>query len=296
VPVEPRIAAVIPAYNAAAIVAAAVESLRRQTIPPAEIIVVDDGSRDDTSAVAARAGARVIRQENGGPAAARNRGIAATNAEWIALLDADDISYPTRIERQRHWIEETQTAVISARSFIAGVPGVTVPRAADFASLWRRNTIRTSTVLLRRRAWEEVGGFDESRALIGVEDYNLWLRLAHAGWTFRLLDEELAEYRPTEASLTFQTPRFAAAELANVARLAEQLALSPEMIDRKEFELYRSYGLELFHFRHFALARRYLREAARRGPIGWDARLRLWATILPSRPRVGSLHRSDPSR
>ncbi len=292
---DPRIAAVIPAYNAEAIVAQAVESLRCQTIAPAEIIVVDDGSRDRTSEVAARAGARVIRQENGGPAAARNRGIAATDAPWIALLDADDISYPQRIERQREFLTD-DIAVLSARHHIPGVRPALMPRQADFSSLWRRNTIRTSTVMLRREAWQAAGGFDESRELIGVEDYNLWLRLSHAGWRFRFLDEELAEYRPTTESLTFQTRRFAAAELANVASLAERLDLAPDLVRAKEFELYRQYGLELFHFRQFDLARRYLREAARRGPIPFSMRLRLWATFLPARPRTGSLQRSGPDR
>ncbi len=134
-PDEPRIAAVIPAYNAERIVAAAIESLQRQTVPPAEIIVVDDGSQDDTSAVATRAGARVIRQENRGPAAARNRGIAATTAEWIALLDADDVSYRTRSNGSVTWTREPEW-----RSFLRdSLPGrrpPPTPAPADFAGLW----------------------------------------------------------------------------------------------------------------------------------------------------------------
>ena len=135
--------------------------------------------------------------------------------------------------------------------------------------------------MLRKSAWESIGGFDESRELIGVEDYNLWLRLAHAGWEFVVLPDVLAEYRPTAASLTRQTRRFAEAELQNVRHLGGELELAPDMVRAKERSLLRDYGVELFHFRDREGARDLLARAAALGPLSWPDRLRIWASWLP---------------
>jgi GT2 family glycosyltransferase len=94
------ISVVIPSYNSEAFVAAAIASAQGQTAAPAEIIVVDDGSTDRTADVANEAGARVITQPNSGPASARNRGIQAASQPWIALLDADDLWEPRKLELQ----------------------------------------------------------------------------------------------------------------------------------------------------------------------------------------------------
>jgi len=275
------ITAVMPAFNAAEFIAESIASLLAQTEPPVEVIVVDDGSKDDTAAMAERAGARVIRQANGGPAAARNAGIRAATTEGIALLDADDIARPTRLARQRDGLVDSTVAVVFSAHDVEGKVPPVPPAVIDFDVLWARNCIPTSTVLLRKSAWEAVGGFDEARDLIGVEDYNFWLRLAHAGWSFSRVPEVLVDYRPTPASLTAQTQRFAAAEMTNARRTAERLGLSAELLRRKEHALYLEYGLELFHVRDLTTARQYLTEAARRGPIGLGAQLRRVASYLP---------------
>lgn len=282
------IAAVIPAYNAEEHIAAAIASLQAQTAPPQEIVVVDDGSRDGTADVAERSGARVLRRANGGPAAARNAGIAATSSAWVALLDADDICYSNRLEREQAETGDERVGVVFSRHRVPGKNPPPPPDQVDFEVLWRRNCVPTSTVLLRRVAWEQAGGFDEDRALIGVEDYNLWLRLAHAGWQFRPIQEELVEYRPTPASLTNQLARFARAELANLKHLAVALPLEPDRIRAKEFAVYREYAFEFFHSRELPLAREFFREASRRGALDWPARLRDWASRLPLPARTGA--------
>lgn len=280
-----EITAVIPAFNAAEFIAESIASLLNQTEPPVEVIVVDDGSSDDTAGVAARAGARVIRQANGGPAAARNAGIRSARADAIALLDADDIARPTRLARQRSGLADPNVGVVFSGHHVEHKVPPTPPALIDFDTLWARNWIPTSTVLLRRAAWEAVGGFDEARDLIGVEDYNCWLRLAHAGWGFSRVADVLVDYRPTPASLTAQTRRFAAAELTNARRTAARLALSDAVLRKKEHALFLEYGLELFYKRDLTTARQYLLEAARKGPIGVGGYTRLLATLLPLRPR-----------
>jgi glycosyltransferase involved in cell wall biosynthesis len=100
----PRVSVVIPAYNAARWIGRTLASVERQTVAAIEIIVVDDGSTDATPELLADAAARdprirVLRQPNGGVAGARNAGIAAARAPFVAPIDADDLWHPTRLER-----------------------------------------------------------------------------------------------------------------------------------------------------------------------------------------------------
>ncbi len=92
---------VIPAYNRAATIGAAIESVLRQTRPADRIVVVDDGSTDETVASVGRFGdgVEIIRQENAGAAAARQRGAEALDTDWLAFLDSDDAYLPTHLER-----------------------------------------------------------------------------------------------------------------------------------------------------------------------------------------------------
>jgi len=105
--VSPAISVVIPAYNAAEVLPRALESVLAQTWPAYEIIVVDDGSKDSTSDVVKRYvtdNVHYVRQENAGPSAARNKGVALARSDWIAFLDADDWYYPDRLARHAQMI------------------------------------------------------------------------------------------------------------------------------------------------------------------------------------------------
>jgi len=108
----PSISVIVPAYNAADTILEALDSILRQTVLPSEVIVIDDVSSDNTADVvegyiaekqaAASPSIKLIQQEqNGGPAAARNAGIAASSGEWVAFLDGDDVWLPQRLEAQR---------------------------------------------------------------------------------------------------------------------------------------------------------------------------------------------------
>ena len=92
---NPLVSVIIPTFNRSALLAAAIDSVRAQTYAPIEIIVVDDGCTDDTSKVLRRSGPgiRAVRQDNAGPAAARNRGLAHARGEIIMFLDSD-VVYP----------------------------------------------------------------------------------------------------------------------------------------------------------------------------------------------------------
>src|ERR1039457_4398877 len=100
-----RVSILIPAYNAEATILQALDSALAQTLADIEIIVIDDASTDRTAGIVqscALADSRIrihTMRENGGPAAARNAGIALANGEWLALLDADDTMSSDRLQR-----------------------------------------------------------------------------------------------------------------------------------------------------------------------------------------------------
>ena len=89
---SPLVSVIVPVYNGAQHLREAVRSIERQDYQPLEIIVVDDGSTDETPRVIASLGDRVraLRQDNAGPAAARNYGITASHGQLLAFCDADD--------------------------------------------------------------------------------------------------------------------------------------------------------------------------------------------------------------
>jgi glycosyltransferase involved in cell wall biosynthesis len=201
-----RVAVVIPCFNAARFIGDSIRSVLGQTYPNIEIIVVDDGSTDDLDGTLGpyRDRLTLLRQPNAGQATARNRGIAATRAEYIAFLDADD--------RWRSGKVAAQVAILNARPECGLVHTVRTlidangqsvresplsPEPAHAARgecllrLISGNAIYISSVMVRRSLLE-----DEpfTSHLCGVEDWDMWLRLARRT-EFARIDEPLTEYR-----------------------------------------------------------------------------------------------------
>lgn len=198
---NPLVSAIIPTYNRARLVTDAVESILGQTYPEVEIIVVNDGSTDDTLSRLARyrGRTRIISQKNAGPAAARNRGIAAATGELVAFLDSDDVWLPEKLERQVAILERAGSSVPCCLSNITMRFHQTERTSFDIAALhpdfeegiWTnvdevlatRFLLFNQSVLVRRKALEKIGGFDEKLWLL--EDYELALRLSLEGpWAY----------------------------------------------------------------------------------------------------------------
>ena len=177
---------VIPTYNLAHFLPEAVASVRAQGWPDIEIIVVDDGSTDETPALLerlAREGVRCFRQENGGAASARNRGIREAQKEWVAFLDADDFWLAGKLAAQFEALEKKPSARFSYTDerlrFEDGTEADRECRATDaplLPQMLRGNMFATPTVMARRECFDRVGLFDE-RLRTG-EDWDMWMRLA----------------------------------------------------------------------------------------------------------------------
>jgi glycosyltransferase involved in cell wall biosynthesis len=217
------VSAVIPAYNAEEFISVPIQSILEQTCQVDEIIVVDDGSTDRTAEVAAGfRNTRVIRRPNGGQGAARNTGIQAASGEWIALLDHDDAWHPEKTEIQLRYIAP-DAGVIHANRF----------DPIHFGTLWHRQAhITPSGAMVRKQALLDVGGFEESRAVMGVEDLTLWLKIALTQWRFVRSRENLFNWRLTGKNQSVNDAKMALADLAAIDFTGNRVRCQPEEIER----------------------------------------------------------------
>lgn len=197
------VSAIIPAYNAAAFLAEAIESVLAQRYPDIEIIVVDDGSTDDPGEVARRfpRAVRCVRQDNAGPAAARNRGIRMACGEFIAFLDADDLWPADKLD-----IQMPRLAGDPALDVVAGrIQYVRLDGAAELDLRFEdeRNTVthvHLGSAVFRRRAFERVGLFDET--LRFSEDQDWYLRAREQALSIVVVREITLLYRLHAGNMT----------------------------------------------------------------------------------------------
>ena len=183
----PKVSVVIPVLNRPVAVRRAIDSVLAQTLQDFELIVVDDGSTDETvAAVEACVDPRIKlarHDRRRGGSAARNTGIRAGSAPYVAFLDSDDEWLPTKLQRQFEVFErsdEDLALVYTGAEWVYadGTVQTVIPRRyADLAHrLLTANVVGEASVgMVRRTALNEIGVFDES--LPSCQDMDLWLRI-----------------------------------------------------------------------------------------------------------------------
>lgn len=225
---SPLVSVITPAYNAEQYIAETIQSVIDQTYPHWEMLIVDDGSTDKTADVVARFDdprVKLIPIEHSGlPAVARNRGIEAASGEYIAFLDADDVWYPRKLERQIKKFKAVPEAGLVHCRPEKLVDNTRVPwpsRAIQydflFHELVKGNFICNSSVVVRRSVLEEHGLFDTDPRLKGTEDYELWLRLA-IPTKFASVEEPLLLYRVHPDGISKNEVEIAIGELTAVEK------------------------------------------------------------------------------
>jgi glycosyltransferase involved in cell wall biosynthesis len=262
---EPTVAAVIPVYNGAAFVAEAIESVLAQTHPVAECVVVDDGSTDATAEVVSRFGApvRLIRQANAGVATARNRGAAESTARYVAFLDADDAWKPDKLERQLAAATSGRALVVCDLE-VFDETGAVIGRVGmqpgpdtlrDMVLFEGVDTVScSSTALLERTLFDELGGFDPRLSQSADWDFlaRAWLAASVVA-----VPEPLVRYRVHGANMS-----------RNVALLERDMTYAfAKLFARDDLpEDVRSCRRRAEANLHRMLAGSYFR---RRGPVGF---------------------------
>jgi GT2 family glycosyltransferase len=201
-----RLSVVIPCFDQGEFLIEAVASVERSAPEPYELIVVNDGSREphtlEVLEVLRRAGYQIVDQENGGLAAARNRGIDQALAPYVLPLDADNRLLPGFVGPALEVLDfRPQVGVVygnrrdfGLRSEVVDVPPFDLDKILPFNFI-------DACVLLRKEVWSACGGFDPAMPAPGWEDWDLWIGAAERGWELHHFQGGAFEYRVRPSSM-----------------------------------------------------------------------------------------------
>ena len=304
---RPLVSIITATYNSRRFLADYLDSLKSQTHDNWEAILVDDGSTDETVHLAEKAAlgdprVRIIRKApEGNPAIARMIGVAHAKGEWIAFLDHDDIWHPQKLALQlKAMVSMPEALLCHTGRFVFNTK---VPNSAPFeeiraakaicqpvSDLLEGNFITFSSSLIRRDLLVSLGGLDQSKELRGVDDYDLWLRLAPSG-TLAFLPEPLTGWRNHGVNLGHDRLRMAEGLKAIATRLETRGAPSV-YVKALRFQALKSFGVTLIKDEPLA-ALKVLSQAAtisKRPKLLAITAFALLAAALPSALRVRILN------
>lgn len=210
----PRISVLLPVYNGGKFLAAAIESVLSQSFTDFELLILNDGSKDDSATIAQSYSddrIRYFEHPNMGLPATLNEGARHARGEFLFRQDQDDISYSDRFERQVKYLDaHPDVAVLGtwARIFVDGNPQAAYrfhrhPIGCASISLCTifDSAFVHSSVAIRHKAFEEMGGYSCDPARQPPEDFELWSRVCR-GYRVANLPEVLLDYREVAGSMS----------------------------------------------------------------------------------------------
>jgi glycosyltransferase involved in cell wall biosynthesis len=204
--VSPKVSVIIPCYNQGHFLTDALQSVREADVSLLEVIIVNDGSTDaftnDYCLQLQSEGYHVIFQENKGLSGARNTGIAHAKGEYILPLDADNKIRPAYITQGIAALDNhpAVAVVYGNAAYFGERSDVWKPGPFNLQRIMISNTM-DACGMIRRTVLDEVGLYDTAMRG-GWEDWELWLRIAFAGYDFHYVDEVLFDYRVSSSSMS----------------------------------------------------------------------------------------------
>jgi len=214
---EFKVSVIMPAYNAEKYINESIESVINQTYKNWELIIVDDGCTDNTAAIINQFNSepriKYLYQQNGRQGKARNLGIKHSMGSYIAFLDADDKWMPNKLSLQTEVLAADSNIELLFSQGYSLTGNLVADLDTDVKKLWNsdnfsdfilRNRIPILSVLVKKEALEQVGGFSEKDNIQNVEDYHLWLKLLLRNKQFRSLPDRLFFYRIHPEQSTYQ--------------------------------------------------------------------------------------------
>lgn len=214
---KPKISVIMGIYNCAPYLQEALDSLYAQTFQDFEIILCDDGSSDDTYQIALenhKQHSNVIllkNPQNFGLNQTLNNCLAVAKGEYIARMDGDDISLPTRFEKEVQFLDEhPEYAIVSA-------PMIYFDENGEFGRGAIRGGEQTKEAfnyeppfchapsMVRREAYVGVNGYTVDKRLLRMEDYNLWMKMYLAGYKGYNINEYLYSMRDDRNAIKRRT-------------------------------------------------------------------------------------------
>ncbi|AFY29371.1 glycosyltransferase family 2 protein [Cyanobium gracile] len=210
--VSPLVSVVLPVFNGSPYLQDAIDSILVQVHDDYELIVIDDGSTDDSALILERLNdprIRFFRQPNQGLAATLNRGIAHARGQYIARQDQDDLSYPERLEKQVTFMEShpdcvllgTWAQILEVDRPVDRFHRHPVDEAELRYQMLFNNPFVHSSVMLRKEAVQQVGGYTTDPDRQPPEDFELWSRLSRVGQVANI-GEVLMAYREIPGSMS----------------------------------------------------------------------------------------------
>ena len=228
---RPVVAVVVSLYNYADCILETLETVAAQTLDGIELVVVDDASTDSSAAKVEQwlvenqaefCGVRLLQhQNNAGLAAARNTGFASATTAWVWVQDADNPLAPRALEQSHRLAQCVDDQVAVVHPLLLTVPPTASSQVFQGEGRpWQQSIFAASNAvdamaLIRRAAWEEVGGYVHIPG--GWEDYDFWCSLIEAGWSGVQCPQPLGLYSVHQDSMTAKTA------LPNVRRLEHLL-------------------------------------------------------------------------
>jgi glycosyltransferase involved in cell wall biosynthesis len=208
---QPLVSFIIPCYNHGRFIAETVQSAYNQTYRPIEVIVVDDGSTEpETKTALVQLKQKwsdliVIETANGGPSVARNIAVRQATGKYLVPLDGDDLIEPHTLEHCIPVLEANEkVAVVYGDNRHFGEKNNYLKQAPfPYTGILLHNTIAFCSVI-RKQAYDEVGGLDEWLSKKGLEDWELWIRLHKAGWIFNYVPKLFFRIRTLATSRTVE--------------------------------------------------------------------------------------------
>lgn len=282
---QPLVSVIIPAYNAERFVAHTLDSVLAQSYRNIEVIVIDDGSEDRTAQLVKEyiektSRIRLLQQKNLGVAAARNLGIWEAKGEFIAPLDADDIWHEQNIERQVNCILAARKTVGLVYSWsvdidefgqLTGCARASRIAGRVYTTLLLHDFIaNSSSVLIRKSCFEQVGGYDsELKQQLGQggEDWDIYLRIAEH-YDFEVVPEFLVGYRKLSNSMSSDSYQMAQSRNLIWQKIRHQHPNIPKSVERlSNSSFYLNLAAQNCRYAKYQVALNWTIEALKIDPI-----------------------------
>lgn len=212
---KPLISVLMPAYNAGQFIGTAINSILNQTEQNFELVIINDGSTDSTAQIINQFNDKRIRyvanNKNEGIVFTLNKGIAEARSEFIARQDADDVSMPTRFEKQLLYMQANSDCALlgtararmnehgTLHTYASSPKVIANPTLIDLAA---RNIFVHGSVMMRANALQKIDGYNST--FQHCEDYELWMRFLVNGYQAAILPERLYALREHRGQISHE--------------------------------------------------------------------------------------------
>lgn len=207
---NPIISVIIPTYNREELLKRCLRSLENQTFKDFEVIICDDGSTDNTKKIvnyfktSLKIKYILLNKNSGGPAVPRNVGIKNSKARYLAFLDSDDTWKSSKLKKSVELINSGYDFIyhnleLKNLKFISNLKLIVLTFFFHRLSIYNQlllfgNKIPNSSVVVRKDLMKKIGGFNESKQVVAMEDYLAWLKLSLITCKFKKINEALGFY------------------------------------------------------------------------------------------------------